>query len=86
MEQGAQRLGRGIFSGRHGMRAASVFDGDGILETIRHRTSRENFGGQIEKAGLLHETMQRGGASLIELSGVEDLRRAADTGEATGTA
>jgi hypothetical protein len=86
VEQSAQRLGRGVFRCRNGMRAAPVFDGDGILKAIRHRTSWQNFGRQIEKAGTLHEFMQRGGATLIEASRVEDLRWTADAGEATGTA
>ena len=66
MEQSAQRLRRGVFRGRDGMRAASVFNGDGILKAVRHRTRWQNFRGQIEKAGLLHEFMQGGGATLIE--------------------
>jgi hypothetical protein len=86
VEQSAQRLGRGFFSCGNGMRVASVFDSHRILEAVRHRSRRQNFGGQIEKAGLLHEFMQGRGATLIEASCVEDLRRAAETGEATGPA
>jgi hypothetical protein len=86
VEQSAQRLGGGFFSCRNGMRVASVFDSHRILEAVGHRTRRENFSGQIEKAGLLHEFLQGRGATLIEASCVEDLRWTAETGEATGPA